>query len=188
MKESIEQRIDRVESMLAIQQLAARYALAVNRRDVDLRLSLFVEDVDCGRCGNGREALRSIIDPALRTFYRSMHFVSGHTINFDGSERATGTVHCWAEHEAGDQWVPMALIYFGTYVRRDGVWFFVKRRECSWYAADQMARPNDVDFRGWHDRFLPMELPGLFSTWRRFWKKSRPAEIAALTKSPIVDD
>lgn len=186
--EPLEQRIDRVDSMLAIQQLAARYALAVDSRDIDGWLSLFVEDVDCGRRGRGREALRSFIDPALRTFYRSIHFISGHTIDFDGGDHATGTVHCRAEHEAGDQWVVMAIIYFDTYARRDGQWYFVQRKERSWYAADHLERPHDVDFQGWRDRSLPMELPDIFSTWRSFWKDSDPADIAALTNASIGDD
>ena len=50
------ERLDRIESHLAIQQLPSRYALAVDARDLDAWLDLFVEDVDCGRHGKGREA------------------------------------------------------------------------------------------------------------------------------------
>jgi hypothetical protein len=39
-------RVDRVESQLAIQQLAARYAVAVDSRDLDTWADLFVADVD----------------------------------------------------------------------------------------------------------------------------------------------
>ena len=55
-------RVDRVESQLAIQQLAARYALAVDSRDLDTWVDLFVEDVDCGSYGKGREALKKFIE------------------------------------------------------------------------------------------------------------------------------
>src|SRR5713101_814958 len=74
-------RVDRVESQLAIQQLAARYALAVDSRDLDTWVDLFVEDVDCGSYGQGREALKKFIDPAVRTFYRSLHQICGHVID-----------------------------------------------------------------------------------------------------------
>ena len=67
MTQSTEERLDRLESTLAIQQLPARYALAVDSRDVDTWISLFIEDVDCGRYGRGREALRSFIDPGIRS-------------------------------------------------------------------------------------------------------------------------
>lgn len=39
-------------------QLAERYALAIDCRDLDSLVALFVTDVDCGRFGSGREALR----------------------------------------------------------------------------------------------------------------------------------
>jgi hypothetical protein len=187
MAESVEERLDRVESTLAIQQLAARYALAVDSRNVDSWVGLFVEDVDCGRYGVGREALRSFIDPGIRAFYRSVHFIGGHTIDFDGSDRATGTVYCRAEHEDGGRWVVMQLIYFDTYERRAGHWFFVKRSERAWYAADQLERPQDVDFHAWAKHPLPMKLPRAFPTWAAFWGRSDPAEIAAITGHPIGD-
>ena len=41
-------RLERVEAQLAIQQLAARYALAVDSRDLETWVNLFVPDVDCG--------------------------------------------------------------------------------------------------------------------------------------------
>lgn len=184
MNSALEQRIDRIEAMLEIQQLAARYALAVDTRDVDGWLSLFVDDVACGRRGNGREALRNFIDPALRTFYRSMHFIAGHTIDYAGGDQATGTVHCRAEHEVGDRWIVMALIYFDTYARRDGKWYFVKRSERSWYTADQLERPQDVDFRGWPGQDHPMGLPGAFPTWQQFWNQSPLPAVARLTTTP----
>ena len=46
---SAEERLDRVESQLAIGQLPIRYAMAVDGRDVDTWLGLFVPDVQVGR-------------------------------------------------------------------------------------------------------------------------------------------
>ena len=60
---SIEERVDRVESQLAIQQLPIRYALAVDGRDLDAWVGCFRPDVDMGRHGRGRDVLR----PAHRT-------------------------------------------------------------------------------------------------------------------------
>jgi len=188
MTPTTDDRLDHIESTLAIQQLASRYALAVDGRDVDTWVSLFVDDVDCGRYGKGREALRGFIDAGIRAFYRSVHFIGGHTIDFEGRDRATGTVYCRAEHEDGDRWVAMQLVYFDTYERREGGWFFVKRSERAWYAADVLERPQEVGFHGWDKHPLPMKLPDAFPSWEPFWKRSEGDEIAAITGLPVKRD
>ena len=73
-------RLERVEAHLAIQQLAIRYAMAVDARDLDAWVGCFRPDVDMGRHGTGREALRRYIDPMVRRFYRSVHQICGHRI------------------------------------------------------------------------------------------------------------
>src|SRR5829696_8369762 len=65
-------RLARVEAQLAIGQLPIRYALAVDQRDLDAWVALFVPDVDMGRHGRGREVLREWIAPAVAGFYRSV--------------------------------------------------------------------------------------------------------------------
>ena len=57
-------RLDAIESRLAIGQLPIRYAMAVDARDVDAWVSLFVPDVRVGRDGVGRDALRDYISTA----------------------------------------------------------------------------------------------------------------------------
>ena len=135
-------RIDRIESQLAIQQLPIRYAIAVDSRDLDAWVGLFVEDVHCGKRGRGRDVLKSIIEPNVRTFYRSIHQVCGHQVDFVDDDHATGKVYCRAEHEWRDKWVVMAICYFDEYERRDGRWYFVRRREKHWYSSDVLDRPG----------------------------------------------
>src|SRR5690348_8154994 len=91
-------RIDRIESTLAIQQLPVRYALAVDGRDIDAWVNLFVGDVNCGRHGTGRKALADYIEPLISTFYRSQHLICGHRIEFVDADNAKGQVYCRAEH------------------------------------------------------------------------------------------
>jgi ketosteroid isomerase-like protein len=180
-------RIDRIESTLAIQQLPVRYAMAVDSRDVDTWVSLFIEDVNCGKQGKGRETLRGIIEPAFRTFYRSQHFLCGHRIEFVDADHATGHVYCRAEHEDGDNWVVVALCYFDTYERRDGAWYFARRRDRHWYASDMLSHPAGPDFKDWPDRDAPLQnstLPGEFPTWRKFWDRTGKDAEAAVTKHP----
>jgi hypothetical protein len=181
-------RIDRIESQLAIQQLPIRYALAVDGRDIDTWVALFVPDVDCGKAGRGREALRAVIEPAVRTFYRSIHQICGHAVDFIDTDHATGRVYCRAEHEDRGGWYVMAICYFDDYERRDGDWLFTRRRERHWYAADVLDRPT-APFLGWpgHERSAP-RLPAAFPTWSGFWQSVPEEHVAALTALPVRGD
>jgi hypothetical protein len=124
--DDLAERLERVESRLAIGQLPIRYAMAVDARDVDTWVSLFVPDVHVGRDAYGRDALRAQIDPLLRTFGRSMHQICGHRIELDDTDtdRATGATYCRAEHEVDERWIVMAICYFDDSQRIDGEWRF----------------------------------------------------------------
>ena len=73
-------RLDRIESSLAIGQLPSRYAMALDARDLDALVALFVDDVDAGADGRGRDALKRWYDGVLRRFYRSIHLICGHAV------------------------------------------------------------------------------------------------------------
>lgn len=183
---SLVARIERIESQLAIQQLVSRYALALDSRDLDSLIALFVDDVQCGRWGVGREALRAFYDKILRGFYRSQHQLCGHVIDLVDADHATGKVYCRAEHEDRGHWVVMAICYFDTYARRDGVWHFVRREEHDWYATDILARPAGPDFRQWPGRAdgKRSRLPHLFPTWEPFWGRGDPDWVSTLSATP----
>ncbi len=191
--ESLLARIDRVESHLAIQQLAARYALAVDSKDVEGVVSLFVEDVSAGRSwGTGREALTRFYKDALSHFYRSMHLVAGHVIAFDDNDHAHGVVHCRAEHEAGTQWGIMVMNYKDDYERHGGTWYFRRRRLQSLYTTDILTRPRGPGFlRGWAEEAGDRSagegarLPAEFATFATFWRDFPRDYVALLTADPI---
>ena len=108
------ERVERIEAhlaiqQLAIQQLAIRYAMAVDARDMEAWVRCFRPDVDMGRHGTGREALRRYIDPMVRRFCRSVHQICGHRIELSTRDTATGAIYCRAEHEAGQEWIVMAI-------------------------------------------------------------------------------
>jgi len=183
MTDDLAARLDRVESYQAIQQLPIRYALAVDGRDLEAWVGLFEPDVDMGRHGRGRDVLRGFIEPQLRWFYRSIHLICGHRIELlDDPDRAHGAVYCRAEHEVGDRWIVMGICYFDDYRRVDGEWFFARRNEKHWYAADVNERPQAVDFDSWHTSPGQPPLPRAFPTWAPFWEAG--ADVAALTSSP----
>jgi SnoaL-like domain len=183
----LEPRLDRIESTLAIQQLPIRYAVAVDARDIDAWLALFAPDIDCGRRGVGREALRGFIEPLLADFYRTVHLICGHMIDFQSADHATGRVYCRGEHEYGEQWIVQAICYFDTYERVDGLWYFRRREEDFWYCADVLERPQQADFTRWpgpDPKFTPKMMVGRFQSWRDYWAKCAPEKIATATAKP----
>jgi hypothetical protein len=74
----------------------------------------------------------------------------------------------------------MAICYFDDYRRVDGEWFFSRRRERHWYAADVLERPQAVSFRGWEASGVPA-LPGAFESWAAFWQD---VDTTGLTREP----
>jgi SnoaL-like domain len=161
-------RIDRIESTDAIRQLASRYGMLLDQRDIEGVVQLFVEDTRVTRTERGHDALRSLLQYLMRQFTTSIHFVGNHTIDFVDDDHANGIVYCKAEHEYGDQWIMMAIQYWDRYERRDGRWLFVGRQIKHWYAVDVLERPNGPDKTRW-----PLNgthtVPAIYESWQRFW-------------------
>ena len=136
-----------------IRQLAARYALAVDARDLDTLVSLFVDDVQVGRSSRGREALRANFDAQLRPLGVTILVTGNHVIDVIDADHATGIVSCRAEIERGrgGPTIVQQIQYHDTYERRAGRWLFVRRRHLLFY---------DGPTRG--------ELPEMLPTWRAF--------------------
>jgi ketosteroid isomerase-like protein len=178
-------RVERLESLHDIGQLAHRYAQAADSRDLEGILRMFVEDVDCGRFGTGREALRASYEIVHRRFYRTIHQVVGHTIDLADADHATGRVVMRAEHEVGARWIVVLMCLFDTYERRDGAWYFVRRKPETWYAADITERPHGPDWTvaGWGEGGRGPRLPHLFSTWGAFWE-GHDELVRELTRHP----
>ena len=65
--DEVGRRLDRLESLEEIRQLVARYALALDMRDLDALCGLFPEDVQVGRGQRGRAALKAWFDETLRS-------------------------------------------------------------------------------------------------------------------------
>ena len=91
--------------------LAARYALAVDSRDLDALVGLFVDDVQVGRETFGREALRAEFDRSLREIGISILNVGTHVIDLVDDDHATGSVYCKGEIQDGDRWIHQAILY-----------------------------------------------------------------------------
>src|SRR5262249_22960899 len=86
-----------------IRQLAARYAVATDARDLDTLVSLFVDDVRVGRDASGRAALKEFFTQSLRDVGVTILNVGTHLVDLDADDpdRASGVVYCRAEIQDG---------------------------------------------------------------------------------------
>jgi len=174
--------MDALAELLArdqIRDLALRYALAVDGKDLDGIAALFVADVDNGRYGTGRDGVRRFYDQSLRKFHCSMHLVGNHVIDFDDDAHAQGVVYCRAQHHVlePEHWFDEALAYFDSYERVDDAWFFRRRRLRSWYrqyfghpefGVERVCAPIETAGPKRGER-----LPEAFPTFEAFWQGAR---------------
>lgn len=185
-------RIDRLESLDAIRQLPARYALALDMRDMDAMVWLFPGDVRVGKERSGRAALRAYMDGTLRSpFTGTSHHIGGHVIEFDDPDHAHGVVYSKNEHETPvpggqDEWVIMQMMYVDNYVRQDGRWYFARRLPLYWYAADLNKPPVGEAKMRWPGT-EPVEgnFHKLFPSWGEFWARDGAPEGPVPDPAPL---
>ena len=182
---SLAARVDRLESIEAIRQLAGKYSLSLDMRDLDAHVNLFAPDIQVGRKGTGRAALKAWVDETLRNqFTGTSHHVGQHIIEFIDPDHAVGVVYSKNEHETGPEWVIMQMLSGDDYERIDGQWYFRRRLPCYWYATDLNKPPIGERKMRWPGREpYPGTFHDLFPSWQAFWaarpdKDSLP-EVAA---------
>lgn len=176
---SLEARIDRLESLDAIRQLPAKYALALDMRDMDAMVSLFEEDVRVGKGASGRLALRAYMDRTLRSpFTGTSHHIGGHIIEFDDPDHAHGVVYSKNEHETAvengpDEWVIMQMLYADDYVREKGRWYFARRLPLYWYATDLNKPPVGENKMRWPGtEWVEGNFHKLFPSFAEYWARA----------------
>ncbi|HEY8218096.1 MAG TPA: nuclear transport factor 2 family protein [Acidimicrobiia bacterium] len=169
--------VDRLLAYEEIRQLVARYAVAMDARDVDALVDLFVDDVRVGRDERGRAALKAFFDRTLREVGITILDVGTHVIDFEGDERATGVVYCRGEIQLADRWVVQAIQYRDEYERRDGHWFFVRRTHLLWYGREVGTSPLGLPPANWPEHSIGTgTLPQAWPTWSTFWGEDAPAD------------
>src|SRR5690606_2278825 len=96
---TVEERLDRLESIEAIRQLAGRYSLSLDMRDLDAHVNLFAPDIQVGRGMTGRAHLKQWLDDTLRLqFTGTSHHLGQHLIEFIDADNAVGVVYSKNEH------------------------------------------------------------------------------------------
>ncbi len=170
---TIEERLDRMESYAAIQQLVSRYARALDARDMVTVVSMFDPNVQVGADERGRDALQRWMSGLMSQMRTSVHLVCNHVIDFHDANRASGVVYCRDELERPDtgEWAVGTIQYWDDYTRTDGEWCISRRRIHRWYLVDWLERPvpgAGVNDFGSHIRERP--LPDAYASWSAFWE------------------
>lgn len=166
-----------VEKLLAyeeIRQLASRYAVYSDARDMDALVGLYIPDVQVRRDLFGRDALREDMDRAFRGVGVTFLHVGNHVIDFVDDDHATGIVYCRGEIQDGgpdsDRWIIHAIQYHDTYERRDGHWFFVRRKHFLVYGAELGQHPLQQEPADWPSSQTGTGThPYVLDTWKTFW-------------------
>jgi ketosteroid isomerase-like protein len=168
-----EERLDRLESLASIRQLAYRYALALDSRDMDAMAALFVPDVRVGRGESGRAALRRWFTEIMQASRTTIHLVANHIVDFDDADHARGIVYCrdQLERPSTGRWEIGDLQYWDDYARVDGEWCFRRRKFHRWYLVDALRRPaHGAGVNDGSDPLGARQLPEAFATWAPYWE------------------
>ena len=164
---SLEHRIDRLDSIEQIRQLAAKYALAVDMSDLNALVELYVDDVRVGRDTVGRTSLKEHFANVLSQFDATAHFIGNHIIEFDDTNHAQGTVYCYAHHEMGKHWIVAHAMYHDSYERRQGLWLFSRRTPLLFYATEWGEAPTGANKVRWPGK---QPAPGNMHEYSPAWK------------------
>lgn len=132
--ESLESRLEWMESRLEIGDLVTRYGKAIDERDIRGLASLFTAN---GRLYSRDRQLEAIGTAGILSVYKgvfdslgpSFHWHHGHLVRRDTSDptRATGELMAHSEtFRKGEQYLA-ALRYTDVYRRENGTWKFEDR-------------------------------------------------------------
>lgn len=165
---------ERLLARFEIRELAHRYAVALDARDLDALVALFVPDVRVGREARGRDALRADFDRQLRQVGVSFLLVGSQVVDFDDDEHAHGVVYTRAEIQDGGRestrWIEQRIQYHDRYAKRDGHWLFVRRRHLLVYGTELGQSPAGLAPAEWPKRQTGWgSVPESLASWQRFW-------------------
>ena len=127
--------------MIELNQLAYRYAAAVDAQDADAFAGVFSPN---GRLKTyhpdqaepfaeqqGREALASVPRTMSGMYRKTAHLMNNHMVELAGDE-ASGSLLCTARHLSADPTdmsvLTVVIRYLDRYVRLDGAWFIDERQ------------------------------------------------------------
>lgn len=171
--------LERLLAYEEIRQLASRYAVYSDARDMDALVDLFIPDVRVGRDTHGHVALRKDFDTAFRGVGVTFLQVGSQLIDLVDDDHATGIVYCRGEIQDGgidsDRWIIHAIQYHDAYERCGGRWLFVRRKHFLVYGAELGVNPLGLEDANWPRSQTGMgSHPQALETWKTFWGTPTP--------------
>lgn len=171
-----EKRLLWAADVVEIQQLAYRYAIYADSKDVKGMASLFAERTGSNGKPGTRKSLMARFAGSFSRSPQSILSVGNHLVEMDPNDidRAEGTVYCRAEVEMGETWLIQQIVYFDKYVREHDKWLFWSRKHLLFYGADMHQKPIGLppsdaaeltDGKG--------SMPQAWPSYREFWTKHR---------------
>jgi ketosteroid isomerase-like protein len=141
--------LDRLLAYEEIRQLVNRYALAVNMRDLDALVELFVDDVSVGDGRHGRQALADLFRLRSGDAEVDVLEVTTQVTDLIDADHAAGTVYSRCEMGSPGRWARQSIAYEDVYERRGGTWYFVSRAHLLFYGLEVPERPLDQPPARW---------------------------------------
>jgi len=172
--------MDAIEQLIArdeIRQLAHRYAVYLDARDIEKLVGLYIPNIRVRRDVHGREALREDFDQTMRSVGITFLQVGNHVIDFESDEKASGIVYTRGEIQDGGidsgRWIIHLIQYHDSYEKVDGHWYFSRRKHLLVYGAELGVNPLGLAPANWPRSQTGMgSVPGDLETWQRFWGRS----------------
>ncbi|MBA2554158.1 MAG: nuclear transport factor 2 family protein [Geodermatophilaceae bacterium] len=129
--EQFGQRLDRVESELAIRRLAYEYCHGADKRDPARWAAVWSDDAVWAVSPDqeivGVEAICAAVAGQWDFFRQMHHFTANHVVTIDGDD-ATGEADVAVSAEMADgTWIRGGAVYGDRYVRRSGTWRIARR-------------------------------------------------------------
>ena len=177
-KESLESRLDWMETRAELTDLVTRYGKAVDERDIVGLADLFTEDArlysrDRALDAVGRQGILTLYQGVFDQLGPSFHWHHGHLLERDpaDSDMAKGTLMAHSEtFRKGEQYLA-ALRYTDQYRRVHGTWKFAVRELSFLYFASMADYPSIL---GREQRVLVYgderraDWPEGLETWRTY--------------------
>jgi uncharacterized protein (TIGR02246 family) len=115
---------------VAIRNLAALYAMAIDDHDIERVVDCFADDGTFTRAGNterGKRDLRAFFVKMMDRYITTLHTPHSHLVATNGTDSATGLMTGHAELSFEGTLMMAAYRYDDTYSRVDGRWVFQTR-------------------------------------------------------------
>jgi hypothetical protein len=139
--DDLARRLERVETLLALQRLASDYCIGADQHDLPRWRAVWTPDAvwdaagddpeDTEHCFRGIEAITAAVQGQWATFPRMQHAGANHVVDLDpdDADRATGRSDVVVTVQLPDgRWVVGGGVYADVYRREDGAWRMAERR------------------------------------------------------------